>query len=119
MELIKPHGLFFAFLKESPKCKCFRLAQFFLWWWGSQRKIQSVVVRIKALLLGQLSVGPNSLWAPFVTVIGQLIYCLVLCPVVPLLARIEEKMRSFPHQNLHAKTATAHIYTGKHTVQPC
>ena len=33
----------------------------------------------KALLLGQLYVGPNSLWAPFVTVIVQSMYCLVLC----------------------------------------
>jgi hypothetical protein len=32
----------------------------------------------KALLLGQLYVGPNSLWAPFFTVIVQLMYCLVL-----------------------------------------
>jgi hypothetical protein len=28
------------------------------------------------LLLGQLYVGPNSLWAPFVTVIVQCMYCL-------------------------------------------
>ena len=33
----------------------------------------------KALLLGQLYVGPNSLWEPFVTVIVQLMHCLVLC----------------------------------------
>jgi hypothetical protein len=33
----------------------------------------------KALRLGQLYVDPNSLWAPFVTVIVQLLYCLVLC----------------------------------------
>ena len=32
----------------------------------------------KALLLGQLYVGPNSLWALFVTVIVQFMYCLVL-----------------------------------------
>ena len=32
-----------------------------------------------ALLLGQLYVGPNSLWALFVTVIVQSMYCLVLC----------------------------------------
>ena len=31
----------------------------------------------KALLLGQLYVGHNSLWAPFVTVTVQLMYCLV------------------------------------------
>ena len=32
----------------------------------------------KKALLGQLYVGPNSLWATFVTVIVQLMYCLVL-----------------------------------------
>jgi hypothetical protein len=31
----------------------------------------------KKALLGQINVG--SLWAPFVTVIVQLMYCLVLC----------------------------------------
>jgi hypothetical protein len=36
----------------------------------------------KALLLGQLYPGPNNLWAPFVTVIVKLMYCLVLCCVV-------------------------------------
>ena len=41
-----------------------------------------------ALLLGQLYVDPNSLWAPFVKVIVQLMYCLVLCCVVALLAFI-------------------------------
>ena len=35
--------------------------------------------RVLGLLLGQLYVGPNILWAPFVTVIVQLLYCLVLC----------------------------------------
>ena len=34
--------------------------------------------KVLILLLGQLYVGPNSLWAPFVTVIVQLMYCLVL-----------------------------------------
>ena len=33
----------------------------------------------KTLLLGQFYVGPSSLWAPFVTIIVQLMYCLVLC----------------------------------------
>ena len=33
----------------------------------------------KALLLGQLYVGPNSLWAQFVTVKVQLMYGLMLC----------------------------------------
>ena len=33
----------------------------------------------KALLLGQVYVCPNSLWAPFATTIAQLMYCLVLC----------------------------------------
>ena len=29
------HGLFFAFLsKAAKKCRCFSLAQCFLWWWG-------------------------------------------------------------------------------------
>ena len=42
----------------------------------------------KAMLLGQLYVGPNSLWAPFVTVIVQWMYCLVLCCGVALLACI-------------------------------
>ena len=33
----------FAFLsKAAPKCRCFSLAQSFLWWWGSQRKIVGV-----------------------------------------------------------------------------
>jgi hypothetical protein len=36
-------------------------------------------VEKRALLLGQLYVGPNSLWAPFLTVIVQLMNCLVLC----------------------------------------
>jgi hypothetical protein len=40
----------------------------------------------KALLLGQLYVGPNSLWTPFDNVIVQLMYCLVLYCVVALLA---------------------------------
>ena len=31
----------------------------------------------KALLLGQLYVGPNCLWAPFVTITEQLMYFLV------------------------------------------
>ena len=35
-------------------------------------------VEKKALLLGQLYLGPNSLWAAFVTVILQLMYFLVL-----------------------------------------
>ena len=35
--------------------------------------------KVVGLLMGQLYVGPNSLWAPFVTVIVQLMYCLVLC----------------------------------------
>ena len=30
-------------------------------------------------VLGQLYVGPNSLWATFVTVIVKLMYCFVLC----------------------------------------
>ena len=42
----------------------------------------------KALLLGQLYVDPKSLWAPFVKVIVQLMYCLVLCCVVALLVFI-------------------------------
>ena len=35
--------------------------------------------KVLGLLLGQLYVGPNSLWAPFVIVVVQLMYCLVLC----------------------------------------
>ena len=46
----------------------------------------------KALLLGQLYVDPNSLWARFVTVIVQLMYCLVLCCVVSLLACVYPKI---------------------------
>ena len=42
----------------------------------------------QALLLGQHYVGPNSVWALFVTVIVQLMYCLVLCCVAALLACI-------------------------------
>ena len=42
----------------------------------------------KALLLGQLYVGPNSLCAPLVTVIVQFMYCLVLCCAVALLGFI-------------------------------
>ena len=39
------HVLLFAFLsKAATKCRCFSLAQCFLWWWGSQQKIQSVGV---------------------------------------------------------------------------
>ena len=54
---------------------------------------------IGTLMLGQHYVGLNSLWAPFVTVIGQFMYCLVLCCVVTLLACI-------PHFIfLHAKIA--------------
>ena len=36
----------------------------------------------KGLLLGQLYVGPNSMWAKFVTVVVQCMYCLVLCCVM-------------------------------------
>ena len=46
-------------------------------------------VEKKALMLGQLYVGPNSLWALFVTVIVQFMYCLVLCCVMALLACIQ------------------------------
>ena len=45
----------------------------------SSGKISLLGAEKKALLLGQLYVGPNSLWAPFVVVIVQLLYCLVLC----------------------------------------
>jgi hypothetical protein len=43
---------------------------------------------MKALLLGQLYVGPNSLWEPLVAIIVQLMYYLVLCCFVALLACI-------------------------------
>jgi hypothetical protein len=33
--------------------------------------------KVLGLLLEQLYVGPNGLWAPFVTVIVQFMYCLV------------------------------------------
>ena len=58
----------------------------------------------KALLLGQLYVGLNSLWEPVVTVIVQLMYCLVLCCC---LAGIHppQKTQALPHQDLHAKMA--------------
>ena len=46
-KLIKPinkHGLFFVFLrKAAPKCKCFSLAQCFLWWWGKPAENRSIV----------------------------------------------------------------------------
>ena len=62
----------------------------------------------KALLLGQIYVVcGHSLWAPFVTVIVQIMYCLVVCCVVALLACIKTFGGSLPHQNLHAKIATA------------
>jgi hypothetical protein len=35
--------------------------------------------KVWGLLLGQLYVGPNSLRAPFITVLVQLMYCLVMC----------------------------------------
>ena len=35
--------------------------------------------KMLGLLLREHYVGPNSLWAQFVTVIVQLMYCLVLC----------------------------------------
>ena len=35
--------------------------------------------KLLGLLLGQLYVGTNSLWAPFVTFIVQFVYCVVLC----------------------------------------
>ena len=40
--------------------------------------------KMLGLLFGQLYVGPNGLWAPFVTVIVQLMYCSVLFCVVAL-----------------------------------
>ena len=42
--------------------------------------------KMLGLLLGQLYVGHNNLWARFVTVIVQFMYCLALCCVVALLA---------------------------------
>ena len=45
----------------------------------------------KALLLVKLYGGPNNFWAPFVTIIVQLMYSLVLCCVVALLACISPK----------------------------
>jgi hypothetical protein len=55
-----------------------------------------------------LCVGPNSLWALFVTVIVQLMNFLGLCCVLALLACIKKKkINSFPHHELHAKIATA------------
>ena len=46
---------------------------------------QSSNGKMLGLLLGQVYVGPNSLWAPFVAIIVQLMYCLVLCCVGALL----------------------------------
>jgi hypothetical protein len=54
----------------------------------------------KALLLGQLYAGSNSLWAPFVTIIVQFVYCLVLywhC------CHASKTFYLFTHQDLHAK----------------
>ena len=55
------------------------------------------------LLLGHLYVSPNSLWAPFVNVIEQFLYCLVLCSGF---AGMHPTLFFFPHQDLHAKIAT-------------
>ena len=38
-----------------------------------------MVLKRKLRCWEQLYVGPNSLWAPFVTVLVKLMYCLVLC----------------------------------------
>jgi hypothetical protein len=61
------------------------------------------------LLLGQLYVGPNSLWAPIVTVIVQLMYCLVLRCVVALLEFISLIVYFLPHQDVHAKDVHRHL----------
>ena len=60
--------------------------------------------KMLGLLLGQLYVGPNSLWASFVTAIVQLMYCLVLCCVVALLACITHFF--LPHQDLDTEITT-------------
>jgi hypothetical protein len=44
--------------------------------------------KMLGLLLGQLYEGPNSLWAPLVTIIVQLMYCLMVYCVVALQACI-------------------------------
>ena len=62
--------------------------------------------KVLGLLLGKLYVGPNSLWAPFVTVIVQLMYCLVLCCCF---AGMHPAFFCLPHQDLHTKIATAHM----------
>ena len=59
----------------------------------------------KALLLGQLYVGLNSLRAPFVTVIVQLTCCLVLCSGFAGM-QLKKKWVGLPHQDAHAKIAT-------------
>jgi hypothetical protein len=56
-------------------------------------------------MFGQLYVGPNSLWAQFVAIIVQLMYCLVLCGVVALLTCIPLNY-FLPHQDLYAKITT-------------
>ena len=50
-------------------------------WYGNCTAFNRKALQ-RVVLAAQLYVGPNSLWAPFVTVIVQLMYCLVLCCVV-------------------------------------
>ena len=56
------------------------------------------------MVLGQIYVGPNSLWAPFVTVIVHLMYCLVLCS--GFAGSALHMIIFLPHQELHAKITT-------------
>ena len=50
----------------------------------------------KALLLGQLYVDPESLWESYVTVVVQLMYCLVFCSCFAGMQQ-QQKMLSLPH----------------------
>ena len=63
--------------------------------------------KVLIMLLGQGYVGPNRLWAAFVTIIVQFMQCLVLCCVVALLA-CPCFFYFFACQGVHAKIDTAY-----------
>jgi hypothetical protein len=69
----------------------------------SSGKDSPLGVEKKSLLLGQLYVGPNSLWAPFVTVIVQFMCCSVLCCGFAGMHLKNVFFLRLPHQDLHVK----------------
>jgi hypothetical protein len=75
-----------------------------------------VLVLLLGLLWGQFCVGHSSLWAPFVNVEVQLMYCLVLCSGF---AGMHPNMfwGSLPHQDLHAKMSTGTNCQGEHILK--